>query len=215
MADEGTIDETYHGLQIITGADGVVTTIMVTDKDDRGYREKMALLDPSSPDFARDRREIVVAMTADGYPARQVSKVTGLAVNSIYSIMKRERDRQTELMEKAAHDDPLYNREEHGIIESVFFVTQAALDRLGTRLADPQHAWKDSDLIKLASQGIDKIATARRWGKDEPQQADDDNLTAIERLLLEHNIQLSAKSQSQKDSEDAIDITPNQDVPEG
>ena len=96
---------------------------------------------------------------------------------------------------------------EDALLEQSMEIAQIGADIIKDRLLDPEHDWRDADLIKAHQVGLDGVAKRRRWASADGNEEGPSGISALAKILQGHDVVLSKRPPDA----DAIDVTPPED----
>lgn len=135
----------------------------VVADDPTGYADALATINENQLSERQQRISVGLAMIQDGASAAEAARVCGIP----HVTMWRYARRYSELESKEG-DGRAASIE--ALADEALVAARIATQRVTERLVDPDHEWKDSDLVKAQGVNIDKVIAFQNRGQG-PQQS--------------------------------------------
>ena len=107
--------------------------------------------------------------------------------------------------------DDCAKQTENAIVHASAEMAMIATERITDRLLDDDHEWKDADLVKVQTAGVQAVALKRQWSKPNQDGDAKQGISALAQLLQGADVTLTKR----KPDADAIDVTPEPDSEPG
>lgn len=126
--------------------------------DPTGYADALATINENQLSERQQRISVGLAMIQDGASAAEAARVCGIP----HVTMWRYARRYSELESKEG-DGRAASIE--ALADEALVAARIATQRVTERLVDPDHEWKDSDLVKAQGVNIDKVLAFQNRGE--------------------------------------------------
>ncbi|GEM_PF-6162438 len=154
----------------------------MSSSDPTGYESQVAEIQPNALSERQQRVGIGLAMIRDGASYSEAARVCGIERRALARY--EQKLRQVDSKEGDGMTVAL-----DALQKGAMTAALIATERVTERLVDPEHEWKDGDLIKAQGVNIDKVLAFQA----KPIAPADSGVSALERLLDQADVTLTKK----------------------